>query len=89
MVQHRRTFSQRAREQNHPDVPTAVDALAQRCWAAALEAAAEDARDAVAGQQDVLAHERTQALEQLTHAQHQASTAENTWKVKWPRCAPT
>lgn len=81
---------QRAREQNRPDAPAAVDALAQRCWAAALEAAAEHARAAVASeraelhaaqaalasQQDVLAHERTQMLEQLTQAQHQASTAE-------------
>lgn len=81
---------QRAREQERPDVPAAVDTLAQRCWAAALEAAAEHARAALAGeradvqaaqaavasQQDVLAHERTQTLEQLTQARHQASSAE-------------
>ncbi|MBM9912259.1 DNA-binding protein [Stenotrophomonas lactitubi] len=81
---------QRAREQGRPDVPAAVDALAQRCWAAALEAATEHARAAVAGeraelhaaqaalasQQDALAHERTQTSEQLTQAQHQARTAE-------------
>ncbi|MCF7752756.1 DNA-binding protein [Bacillus subtilis subsp. subtilis] len=81
---------QRAREQGRPEVPAAVDALAQRCWAAALEAAAEHARAAVAAeradleaaqatlasQQEALAHERTQTLEQLTQAQHQASTAE-------------
>lgn len=81
---------QRAREQGRPDVPTEVDALAQRCWAAALEAAADHAQAlvvgeradlhaaqaAVASQQDVLAHERTQALERLTQAQHEARTAE-------------
>jgi len=77
-------------EQGRPDVPAAVDALAQRCWAAALEAAAEHAQAVVAGeranlqaaqaalasQQDVLAQERSQALEQLSQAQHQARTAE-------------
>lgn len=34
------------------------------------------AQAAVASQQDVLAHERTQALERLTQAQHEARTAE-------------
>lgn len=81
---------QRAREQGRPDVPAAVDALAQRCWAAALEAATEQAQAVVAGeradlhaaqaaltsQQEALAHERAQALEQLTQAQHHARTAE-------------
>ncbi len=83
---------QRAREQSGPDVPAAVDALAQRCWAAALEAAGEHARTAVAGeradlhaaqaalasQQEMQAHERGRTLDQLTQAQHQTRTAEAT-----------
>lgn len=83
---------QRASEQGRPDVPAAVDALAQRCWAAALEAAAEHARADVAAeradlhaaqaalaiQQEALVHERAETLEQLTQAKHQASTSEAT-----------
>lgn len=81
---------QRAGERDRPDVPPAVDVLAQRCWAAAFEAATEQAQAVVIGeradlhaaqaaltsQQEELAHERAKTLHQLTQAQHHARTAE-------------
>lgn len=50
---------QRAIEQDRPGVPAAVDALAQRCWRAALDAAGEQAQAALANERTAL--EGTQA----------------------------
>ncbi|MGE6332523.1 DNA-binding protein [Stenotrophomonas sp. NPDC077659] len=64
---------QRAREQERPDVPGAVSALAQRCWNAALEAAAEHARAAGAAEQAVLdAHRDQLAAERADRDQERA-----------------
>lgn len=83
---------QRGREQARPDVPAAVDALALRCWTAALEAAGEHARAAVAGERadlaaaqatligerEAQAQDRAHWLEQLSQAEHRASTLDAT-----------
>ncbi|MGE6332526.1 DNA-binding protein [Stenotrophomonas sp. NPDC077659] len=45
---------QRAIEQGRPQLPLAVDTLAQRCWTTALEMATEHAHAALAGQRDEL-----------------------------------
>lgn len=80
---------ERAHVQGRPDVPPAVDTLAQRCWAAALEAVTEHARAAVAGertdlmtaqavweaQRGAVAQEQTQLRATLAAAEQQAATA--------------
>ncbi|WP_313140349.1 DNA-binding protein [Stenotrophomonas sp.] len=75
--------------QRRPDVPEAVNALAQRCWAAAVEAATEHAVAAVAGeradlvsaqmewaaQRDAADQEQTQLRAARAAAEQQAATA--------------
>lgn len=81
---------QRALEQSRPDVPAAVEALAQRCWRAALEAANEHAHAALAAERAELAAaqaageaereasalEKAQTLQQLSQAEQQARSHE-------------
>lgn len=59
---------QRAFEAGRPEVPEAVIALAQRCWNAALEGAAEQARRELAAEHSALAEEVAQVA--AAHALH-------------------